>query len=112
MAENKQYIAQEQENGKVMISEDVVTTIIAHAVTEVEGFAGLSENKKNRGKSIKVIISEEDELTIECSVLVAYGYSVVDVAKNTQETVTTAVESITGVKVNAIHVNVCGILRQ
>ena len=41
MAENKQYITQLQENGKIMISEDVITTIIAQAVTEVEGFMGL-----------------------------------------------------------------------
>ena len=31
MADNKRYITQVQENGNVMISEDVVTTIVAHA---------------------------------------------------------------------------------
>ena len=31
MAEYKQYITQIQENGSVMISEDVVATIVAHA---------------------------------------------------------------------------------
>ena len=31
MADNKHYITQVQENGNVMISEDVVTTIVAHA---------------------------------------------------------------------------------
>ena len=42
MADNKQYITQDQECGKIMISEDVLVTIIAHAVTEVEGVSGLS----------------------------------------------------------------------
>ena len=37
MAENKQYITQIQENGSVMISEEVISTIVAHAVAEVEG---------------------------------------------------------------------------
>ena len=37
MAEYKQYITQIQENGSVMISEDVVATIVAHALSEVEG---------------------------------------------------------------------------
>ena len=34
MAEYKQYITQAQENGAVMISEDVVCAIVAHAVSE------------------------------------------------------------------------------
>ena len=37
MAENKQYITHAQENGSVMISEDVIATIVANAVSEVEG---------------------------------------------------------------------------
>ena len=41
MAEYKQYITQEQENGSVMISEDVVSTIAAHAVADVEGVVGI-----------------------------------------------------------------------
>lgn len=109
MAENKQYITRDQDGGKVMISEDVISTIIAQAVTEVEGLVGLS---KNRGKGIKVNISAEEELNIDCNVLIAYGQSVIEVAKHAQDAVTTAVEAMTGVKVNAVNVNVCGIVRQ
>ena len=112
MAENKQYITQEQDNGKVMISEDVIHTIIASAVAEVEGMAGLTDSKKTRGKSIRVNISENDEVTIDCSILVAYGCSVVDVSANAQEVISNAVESTAGVKVSAVNVFVCGIARQ
>ncbi len=42
MAENKQYITQMQEHGCVMISEDVIATITLQALSEIEGFAGLS----------------------------------------------------------------------
>ena len=42
MADNKQYVLQEREKGNVMISEDVIATIAAHAVSEVEGIAGLN----------------------------------------------------------------------
>ena len=42
MAENKQYITQAQENGTIMISEDVIVSIVNLAVAEVEGVAGLS----------------------------------------------------------------------
>ena len=41
MADNKRYITHEQENGSVMISEDVIADIIARAIIEVEGVEGL-----------------------------------------------------------------------
>lgn len=122
MAENKQYITQVQENGTVMISEDVVGTIVAHAVSEVEGVVGMSTKpgadiaeligKKNWGKGLKVVISEDNSLSIDCNVTVAYNQSVVAVAAAVQDTVSAAVESMTGVKVSAVNVNVCGIVRQ
>ena len=90
MADYKQYITQIQENGNVMISEDVVATIVAHALAEVEGVGSLGTkpgigvadfaSKKNWGKSLKILIAEDNTLTIDCSVMVSYGYSVVDVA--------------------------------
>ena len=58
MADNKRYITQVQENGNVMISEDVVTTIVAHAVQEVEGIEGLHMRKSWGGKNIKRRVCE------------------------------------------------------
>ena len=122
MADNKQYITQVKENGSVMISEDVISTIVAHAVADVEGVAGLSVKpgadivdligKKNWGKGLKVTISEDDTLTVDCNVIIAYGQSVVSVANAVQEAVTTALENMTAVKVSAVNVNVCGIVRK
>ena len=122
MAENKPYITQIQENGSVMISEDVVVTIVEHAIHEVEGVVSLSNKpgadiaeligKKYWGKGMKVSISDNDELTVECNVIIAYGQSVVCVAKAVQEAVANALESMTGVKVAQVNVNVCGITQQ
>ena len=122
MAENKQYITQTQEHGNVLISEDVIASIVANAVNEVEGVVGLSVKpgadiaeligKKNRGKGIKITIGQDEELYIDCNVNVGYGQSVVTVAKSVQEAVTAAVESTSGVKVASVNVNVCGIIRQ
>ena len=121
MAENKQYITQIQENGSVMISEDVISTIVANAVKEVEGVVELAVKpgadivemigKKNWGKGLKVTIGEDNSLTLECNLIMAYGQSVVTVAKAVQEAVRSAVESMTGVQVAAVNVNVCGIVR-
>ncbi len=122
MAENKQYITHIQDNGTVMISEDVVASIIALSVKEVEGVVSLSVKpgadiadifgKKNWGKGIKIVIAEDNSLTIDCDVLIGYGQSVVTVAQAVQESVTSHVESMTGARVTCVNVNVCGIIRQ
>jgi len=122
MAENKQYVTQVQESGTVLISEDVISTIVIHAVEEVEGVVGLNAKpgadiveligKKNWGKGLKISIGEDDALTIDCNITVAYGQSVVSVAKAVQDSVTNALESMAGVTISAVNVNVCGIVRQ
>ena len=122
MAENKQYIVQAEENGAVMISEDVIAAIVEQAVSEVEGISGLSTKpgsdiadligKKNWGKGMKVMIAEDDSVSIDCNVTVYYGQSVVAVAKSAQDAITTAVESMAGVEVTAVNLNVCGIVRK
>ena len=122
MAENKQYITHIQENGTVMISEDVVASIIALSVKEVEGVVSLSVKpgadiadmfgKKNWGKGMKIVIAEDNALTIDCDVLIGYGQSVVAVAQSVQESVTSHLESMTAAKVTSVNVNVCGIIRQ
>ena len=118
MAENKQYVTQMQDNGAVLISEDVITTIVAHAIEEVEGVVGLNAKpgadiveligKKNWGKGLKITISEDDSLIVDCNIT----QSVVSVAGAVQEAVTNALESMAGVKISAVNVNVCGIVRQ
>ena len=122
MADNKQYITQVQENGTILISEDVIVGIVAHAVTEVEGVVGLSVKpgadiaeilgKKTWAKGMKIVIGEKDELYIDCNITVAYGQSVVAVAKAAQEAIASALDDMAGVTVAAINVNVCGIVRQ
>ena len=122
MAEYKQYITQIQENGNVMISEDVIATIVAHALAEVDGIGSMGSKpgigiadfaaKKNWSKSLKILIAEDNTVSIDCSVMIAYGNSVVDVASNVQQTITANVESMTGVKVSSVNVNICEIVRQ
>lgn len=122
MAEYKQYITQIQENGNVMISEDVVANIVAHAMAEVEGIGSLGSKpgvtladfatKKTWSKGMKVMISEDNSVAIDCNLMVSFGNSVVDVAAAVQQAVASNVESITGVKVTSVNVNVCGIVHK
>ena len=122
MAENKQYITQNQDNGNIMISEDVIGAIVEHAVCEVEGVVSLSVKpgadiaeligKKNWGKGLKVMIDDDQNLSIDCNVVVAYGQNIVTVAAAVQQAVSSAVDSMTGIKISAVNVNICEIVRQ
>ena len=122
MAEYKQYITQVQDNGRVMISEDVVAAIVEHALTDLDGVAGLDTKpgadiadligKKTWARGLKIQIADDNSLTISANVVIYYGHSVVEVASAVQAAVRSAVESMTGVKVQVVNVNVCGIVRQ
>lgn len=118
MAENKEYIVQAQENGSILISEEVVASIAALAVREVEGVYGLSATsnfdisnvigKKNLRKGIRVSLSG-DEIAIACNLIVKMGSAVMTVAKNVQEAISDEVASMTGIRPVRVNVNVCGV---
>lgn len=122
MADNKQYITQIQEHGTIMISEEVVAVIVTQAIKDVEGVVTLNVKPgapladrigvKNWGKGMKIEIADDNSLTVVCDIMIGYNQSVVTVAKAVQDAVTAALESMTGVKVNSVNINVCGIIRQ
>lgn len=122
MAESKQYITQMQDNGSVQISEDVIAAIVAHAAGEVEGVVGLNVKpgadiaeligKKNWGRGLKITVLDNNSVSIDCNLNVCYGQNVVTVAQAAQAAITNALESMAGIDIAAINVNVCGIVRQ
>lgn len=122
MAENKQYVVQAQENGSVFISEDVISKIVLQAMNDVDGYAGISLKPgmeiieliggKNWAKGVKVTVSEKNQLSVECNVIINYGHSVMTVAQAIQEAAVSTLQSVTGIEKVSIHVNVCGIVRQ
>ena len=119
MAENKEYYVQEVTDGSIQISEDVVASIAAMAVLEVEGVCGLSGNlgaelaemlgKKSLGKGIRITPTENDSLVIDCNIVVQFGQAIFDLAKSVQDAVKSSVESVTGLTVNQVNVNISGI---
>lgn len=113
MADHKEYITSALENGSVNINEDVIATIAATAVKDVDGVVSLQGSsgllsRKNDNKGIHIVL-DEDSVEIECALVVLYGHSVVDVARNVQTCISNAVESMTGLRVKNVDVNVSGI---
>lgn len=119
MAENKEYLTQVQEHGSIQISEEVIASIAALAVREVEGVYGLSANgtfdlanilgKKNLRNGIRVRISEDDSVEIACNLVVCMGCTVMEVAQNVQSAIANEVTSMTGVRPAQVNVHVCGV---
>ena len=118
MAENREYLSTAQKGGVIHISEEVIASIAAMAVMEVEGVYGIGSSaapemserlgKRGPGRSVRLAF-EKENVTIGCDVTLLFGYSVIEVAKKIQEQVTAAVESMAGCKVQGVDVNICGI---
>lgn len=116
--ENNIVTPETDENGKVNIADEVITVIAALAASEVKGIAGMSGSfsgglsellgKKNITKGVKLIVNE-DEITLDLSVIAEYGTKIPDVAWQLQEKVKNEVEAMTGMKVVAVNVSVDGI---
>lgn len=104
--------------GEVHIADEVIAIIAGMAATEVEGVKGMvgraSDNivellgRKNLSKGVDVIVGEGD-LTLGLSLVVNYGSSIVEVSKNVSEKVKNAVETMTGLDVAAVNINVAGV---
>ena len=120
MGDGKEYISRPDELGNIHISEDVLAVIAAAAATEVEGVGSLSTNlssdiaellggKKNLSKGIRIVM-EEDSVQVDVSLLIKYGYTIVDVAKEVQNAVFLAIENTSGLPVENVNVHVAGIL--
>jgi len=93
--------------------------IAAAAALEVEGVGSLSANlgtdiaellggRKNLSKGIHITVLEES-VRIDVSVLVKYGYTIIDVAKEVQNAVFNAIENTSGLAVEGVNVHVAGV---
>lgn len=101
------------------ISEDVIGIIAGLAAAEVEGVSGmtlglvdginqiLGSNKKY-SKGVKIEL-EGNDVIIDIYVIVKYGVKIPDVAFSIQNSVKESVETMTGLKVRAVNINVQGV---
>ncbi len=103
----------------IKIADDVVAVIAGVAVSEVQGVSGMfggfaggiSEvfsGKKNLAKGIKVELGDK-QTKIDVNIIVEYGARIPDVAFEIQNRVKKAVETMTGLEVVAVNVNVQGV---
>jgi len=104
---------------KIKISEEVVATIAGIAASEVGNLASMSGGlvdgiagilgRKSMGRGIKVEIKENNNVSIEMSIIVQYGCKIHEVSREIQGRVREAVENMTGMQVTSVNINVLGI---
>lgn len=106
------------EHGQIKISDEVVGIIASLAATEIKGVAGMSGGiaggiseilgRKNFSKGVKVEVKEK-EVSISLYIIVEYGAKIPEVAWEVQESVKNTVETMTGLNVVEVNINIQGV---
>lgn len=104
--------------GDIQIADEVIAIIAALAATEIEGVAKMYGNitnelvsklgMKNLSKGVKVLVTPED-VKVDLSLELKYGYSVMEVSAKVQEKVKQAIETMTGLTVSMVRVRIAGV---
>ena len=104
--------------GIIEIADDVVSSIVGLAVTEVDGVAQLSGDitrdliaklgKKTLSKGMRISY-EEKSVLVDVALVIKFGFNIVEVSKNVQEKVKTTLETMTGLTCRQVNVKIAGI---
>lgn len=103
--------------GSVKISEDVISIIASIAATEIPGVSmsggitgGITEilGMTNLSKGVKVELGTE-EVIVHAYIVVDYGLDIIKVSKKVQENIKKSIETMTGLRVMNVIVNIQGV---
>jgi len=107
-----------KEGDSIRISSDVIAVIASIISSDIPGIAGMSGGvvggiaerlgRRDMTRGIKVEVNE-DKITIDLNVIVEYGKSIVESTDKLKKEIRNNVEKTTGLKVEAININVQGI---
>ena len=108
----------QNEGGKIIFAPDVVATIAGLAAADIKGITSMSGNvvegftemfgKKNLTKGVKVAVTD-DSAAVDVEIIVNYGAKLPEVCAGIQESVSKALETMTGLKVTAVNISVEGL---
>ena len=112
-------IEEKEANGQIQISYEVISIIAGTAAAETEGVSLPSSapvssvkgffGKKNQSKGVKVTV-EENTALIEIEVVVKFGINIKNACEEVQQKVKNAVETMTGLTVSGVNINVTAIM--
>ena len=110
----------ETELGSILIDTDVIATYAGSVAVECFGIVGMAVvsmkdglvkllKKESLTKGIQVGISDENKITLNFHVVVAYGVSISAVTDNLISNVKYKVEEFTGMSVDKINIYIEGV---
>ena len=97
---NMKYNYSSGSNGTITYNSDIVNSIVAIAVQEVEGVYSLTPNKGIR------LYFEKDGVYVDVSVIVKYRNSIPELAFRIQQSIKQVVESMTKYRIAKVDVHV------
>lgn len=102
----------------IKIADDVIRCIAALAAPDIDGVSGMAGSstdeivamlgRKTLDKGVKMSVND-DVVKLTVSVIIKYGCNIPDVSAKIQDKVRSTIESMTGLTVSEINVNVAGI---
>ena len=105
--------------GQIQIADEVIAIIAGTAALEIEGVYSSSGNatdtfveffgKKSQSKGVRVF-ADNGEVNIDIDIIVEFGSKIQNLAVEVQNKVKNAVETMTGLEVVLININVTGIV--
>ena len=106
----------DQDNGQITYANEVISTIVSVATTEVEGISGIVGATSMSGiigkgrtpRGVRVDMDGQD-VNVDVSVTVDYGMPIQKVGRNAQENVRKSIESMTGLHVEKVDLHVVGV---
>ncbi len=110
----------ETQYGKIVINPDVIATYAGSVAVECFGIVGMAAVNMKDGlvkllkrdyltHGINVVVNEDNKITIDFHVIIAYGVSISTVSDNLIETVKYKVEEFTGMELEKINIFVEGV---
>ncbi len=92
-----------QTGGQLKIADDVIAIIASLAISDQKGIEKTAKKNKNKGISIRM---EEGQVVCDVELSIVHGTKIPELAGEVQEKIKTAVETMTGLEVRQVNVNI------
>ncbi len=112
-------VYEKDQNGEVIIADEVIAIIAGIAATEVEGvdsmnggWSGEIISKmgfRDLSTGVKIEI-DDNHVSVDLSLNIKYGYSIPEVSASVQDKVSQAIESMTGLNVLDVNIKISGVV--
>ena len=96
-------VSMNQAGGQLKIADDVIAIIAGLAISDQKGIEKTARKGRNKGIAIRM---EEGQVICDVELTIVQGTKIPKMAAEVQEKIKTAVETMTGLAVKQVNVNI------